>query len=227
MGNNEKKIFWLCVIITMALALTAVALALPRTISSGTFDYQGVYIAIFAALVTLLIGWQIYNSIGLNRQLDKANNKVAEATKRLEKLDRKQKRLMNLNHGLYFVNCGAMSYMQGRIKNGNRLKDNITSYILTLRGLQHVMKSELKADEIAYTYRFCLEFLDILLTFIEQEIVKDKVAVKAVFNPERIANADNEYRKIMSKISVLNHEAQVKIISYQHRHNQLKTQLST
>lgn len=211
----------------MALALTAVVMALPRSVSDVTFDYQGVYVAIFAALVTLLIGWQIYNTIGLNRQIDEANNKVAKATERLEILDREQKRLTNLNHGLYFVNCGAMCYMQGRITRGNRLTDNITSYRLTLRGLQHVMKSEQKTDETAYTYRFCLDFLDILLTFIEQEIVKDKVAVKAVFNPERIANADNEYRKIMSKISVLNHETQTKIINCQHRHNQIKTQLTT
>lgn len=225
MGNNEKKVFWLCVIIIMALALSSVAMALPRTVCSETFDYQGIYVAIFAALVTLLIGWQIYNTIGLNRQIDEANDKVANAVERLETLDREQKRLTNLNHGLYFVNCGAMSYMQGRIKRGYRLTDNITSYRLTLRGLQYVMKSELKTDETAYTYRFCLEFLDVLLKFIEEEIVKDKAAVKAVFNLERITDADNEFREIMSKISVLNVDERAKIIDCQHRHNQIRVQL--
>lgn len=50
MSHNEKSLFWICVILTMGMALTALMISLPRTVDSEnpiSLDYQGAIVTIF------------------------------------------------------------------------------------------------------------------------------------------------------------------------------------
>lgn len=65
-------------------ALLCSLIALCRTFPTPLyFDYMGIIVGILSLLVTLLIGWQIYNAIEINKKLQSIDNvkKSLEATK--------------------------------------------------------------------------------------------------------------------------------------------------
>ena len=67
-------VFFCC----LSLILSIISLLLTLNNSSDTgIDNYSVLISVFALLVTILIGWQIYNAIEVNKKVDNIN-KVAE-----------------------------------------------------------------------------------------------------------------------------------------------------
>lgn len=80
MCKTRKHWHWCC-IITFLLSVVAIimsgitiALCYPRIESDTlTLDYQGIYVAIFSALVTLLIGWNIYSLVDFNKRAKKVS----------------------------------------------------------------------------------------------------------------------------------------------------------
>lgn len=56
-------------VVSLLISIVLVIVALP---SSGRpdFDYLGLLVGILSFLVTLLLGWQIYNSLTIHSQID-------------------------------------------------------------------------------------------------------------------------------------------------------------
>lgn len=80
MGSNERTIFWLCVILTMAMAFTALMISLPRVCnihSTINFDYQTMIVTILGIFVTALMGGKF------GKRLCRKNN-LTILTKRLK-----------------------------------------------------------------------------------------------------------------------------------------------
>lgn len=67
-------------IVAAILSIVAVCIAAYRTPELG-FDYQGVLVSVLSLLVTILIGFQIYNSITINKKVDSIDSIVASTTK--------------------------------------------------------------------------------------------------------------------------------------------------
>lgn len=65
----------------MVLSFIAIALELPHTDTQYSFDYFGVIVAVLAILVTVLLGWQIYNGIKFEEQVRKASGAAKLASK--------------------------------------------------------------------------------------------------------------------------------------------------
>lgn len=215
----------------MALSLAAVAMALPRVAFKFSFDYQGVFVAIFAALVTLLIGAQIYNHIGLNRQIDKANKKVNKAVKEIEtlreKLEDKSNNLTQLNFGMYFASNAAVSYLQGQLqKEENPAEDYIKSYILTLRALKHLLNSDVKTDETVYSVNFCIASLESLAKSIEEQYRTNKQSLIEAFDPKNIDSFKTSLESILVKINLLEEGHRQQIFKIAYRQNELLNNLT-
>lgn len=86
MSDNERNIFWICVILTMAMAFTAMMIALPRVCdvhSSINFDYQTMIVTISGIFITVLIGWQIWATIISRDEI----RRVQEAADRITRLE--------------------------------------------------------------------------------------------------------------------------------------------
>lgn len=86
MSNTEKGLFWLCVILTMAMAFTAMMISLPRVCdihSNINFDYQTMIVTILGIFVTALIGWQIWQTMISRREVERAD----QAAQRIAELE--------------------------------------------------------------------------------------------------------------------------------------------
>lgn len=86
MSDNERSIFWICVILTMAMAFTALMIALPRVCdihSNINFDYQTMIVTILGIFITALIGWQIWATIISRNEI----RRVEEAAERITRLE--------------------------------------------------------------------------------------------------------------------------------------------
>lgn len=81
MNDTERSVFWICVILTMAMAFTAMMIALPRVFnihSNINFDYQAMIVTILGIFITALIGWQIWATINVNRVIDRLDTRVRD-----------------------------------------------------------------------------------------------------------------------------------------------------
>lgn len=84
MSDNEKSIFWICVILTMAMAFTAMMIALPRVCgikSNINFDYQAMIVTILGIFITVLIGWQIWQTMASREEIKDARKAAKKANK--------------------------------------------------------------------------------------------------------------------------------------------------
>lgn len=69
-------------IVSLLLSVIAVCVAVWRS-PELSFDYQGVLVGVLSLLVTILVGFQIYNSIDVNRKMAEIE-KVSRDTARIE-----------------------------------------------------------------------------------------------------------------------------------------------
>lgn len=90
MSDNEKNLFWICVILTMAMAFTAMMIALPRICdihSNLNFDYQTMIVTILGIFITALIGWQIWATISSREEISEMRRNAENAERRFDELN--------------------------------------------------------------------------------------------------------------------------------------------
>ena len=61
---------WIICIVSLLFSVVAVCTAVWRT-PELSFDYQGVIVGVLSLLVTVLIGWNIYTTIGIENRISK------------------------------------------------------------------------------------------------------------------------------------------------------------
>lgn len=100
-----KKENWAIIIsgVAIVISIIAICVACPHKVELG-FDYQGVIVAILSLLVTVLLGWQIYNAIYIKESLKK---EVAQSLKEMVALERINLLKSQLNT-LYGLHEGAI-----------------------------------------------------------------------------------------------------------------------
>ena len=90
MSDVERVIFWLCSIISLALSITALMIALPRVFnihSTMNFDYQAMIVTILGILVTVLIGWQIWATITSRDEIREMRQNAERAERQFNALN--------------------------------------------------------------------------------------------------------------------------------------------
>lgn len=81
--HSHKKIYWIfgsCCVISILISICAIAIATSR-VGKTEFDPNGFYgwtVAVLSFLVTILIGWQIFNYLSFQQYL---NSKIKETTR--------------------------------------------------------------------------------------------------------------------------------------------------
>lgn len=80
--NSSKNVFpFLFAGVALVISLVALAVVLPKTSKTLDLDYYDVIVAILSLLVTILLGWQIYNGIRFVEQVEKVDKAVDVAQK--------------------------------------------------------------------------------------------------------------------------------------------------
>ena len=68
-------------VVALAVSIIAACIAAYRT-PVLSFDYQGVLVGVLSALVTTLVGWQIFTAINFKREMDEVRGYADERAKR-------------------------------------------------------------------------------------------------------------------------------------------------
>ena len=84
MDKGQRITIWIMCAVSLILSVTAVCMAYYHTPDLG-FDYQGVIVGVLSLLVTVLIGWNIYNLIDLNNTRKTVSSLLSETTSSLNK----------------------------------------------------------------------------------------------------------------------------------------------
>lgn len=167
MSKNEKYLFWICVIVTMGLSIGAFIIALPRTVDVANptrLDYQGAIVAVFALLVTLLIGWQIYNALGIERRVYKSERRLGNA---IDRLNAAEKRLReeatageHYTSGVNYMCLALTDYYRVWQDDGRTLKcvarDFAIDYTLAVRAVASFMASGKDAEVVEPLIKTCV-----------------------------------------------------------------------
>lgn len=151
MNQTERSIFWLCVILTMAMAFTAMMISLPRTVNTVNpvnLDYQGVIVSAFAVLVTILLGWQIFSALELSRAVRRNEGRVNVARVHInaerERIGRIATISQEYNDGNYFSILALVQYYE-IIRRGNNLNVEDAArqlrncYMISARAMTHYL----------------------------------------------------------------------------------------
>ena len=88
MYKNKKGIFPIILgIINFALLIPLLCMHFPRIIDSNLgFDYMGIIVGILSLLVTILVGWNIFNTLEFKKELEQIKQQLEEKEKTLRKL---------------------------------------------------------------------------------------------------------------------------------------------
>lgn len=80
--NRKENCFFILSGVSLLISVIAICIAGYRTPDLG-FDYQGVIAGILSLLVTVLIGWQIYNAMEIKNEIKKEiDNNLSQFEKR-------------------------------------------------------------------------------------------------------------------------------------------------
>ena len=88
MCKNKKDIFPIILgIINFALLIPLLCMHFPRIIDPNLgFDYMGIIVGILSLLVTVLVGWNIFNTLEFKKELEQIKQQLEEKEKTLKKL---------------------------------------------------------------------------------------------------------------------------------------------
>lgn len=84
-----KEVYSYCLhFVSLAFSTISIVLCCPRVIDKGNlgFDYIGVIVGILSLLVAVLIGWQIYKTIDMEKRINEANSYVRRETEKVKYL---------------------------------------------------------------------------------------------------------------------------------------------
>lgn len=101
--------------IAIVISIIAICVVCPHKAELG-FDYQGIIVAILSLLVTILLGWQIYNAIYIKESLKKeveVSLKGMVALERINLLKSQLNTLYGLHEGALIA--GDINYMMSTL----------------------------------------------------------------------------------------------------------------
>lgn len=219
MSDNEKSLFWICVILTMGMAFAALMISLPRTVDIANptrLDYQGTIVAIFALLVTVLIGWQIYSALDLAKHVRRNDMRVNNALNRIirerQRIDRLAQIAQGYNDGNYFSLLALVQYYEVLRRRRNRsieieeaAKHLRTCYMLSARAMTHYFEvidanPELRED-IIMAVDGCVQNLQLSSDLLFGDGYSDVIG--NTFEQQDHETCDDYYRNIMEHSNIL------------------------
>lgn len=111
MKNFGNTVKWILSIVSFLFSLIVLCKCFPRLIeipNETGFDYIGLIVGILALLVTMLIGWQIYNALSLEQ-------KVSNIKKEYDGLKDKSEALARQIFGQLYLDLGPERFSKNII----------------------------------------------------------------------------------------------------------------
>ena len=168
-------------IILSVVSVIAIFIKAPRT-PGLPFDYLGILVTILSTLVMLLLGWQIYNALELEKQFEEYKDEVNENLKNekeklLSKINSDIEKNANKATGVSLLSLGLIQF------------NDIQKFRTLVDALSYFNKFPCNDDEADKT-QICIDTLNELA---------DKYKNKAKINFSLSNNDKRSYRKIVEE----------------------------
>ena len=206
MSNNEKSLFWICVILTMAMAFSAMMISLPRNVDTQNptrLDYQGTIITAFSVIVAVLLGWQIYSAIGIEKRMFKIEKRVERLILQLNReknnIKIETQSAEDYSSGINRLSVAMIEYIQTKFNNKASLetkaKHYCTCYMVSASAITYLLESKKKKEVIEGVIELCVEGIDLSARILFHPFLCD--ITKRTFSPEDHSTCDDYYKLIM------------------------------
>lgn len=138
MKTHERWAIYPLLLFSLVASVTAICRTCPRT--ELDFDYIGLIVGILALLVTMLIGWQIYNAMNLDR-------KVSDIKKEYDGLKDRSEALAQQQENIKVYNEASMEFIQGITMVSNHNSTNLAqAYSLFTSALLHYIEADIDLE---------------------------------------------------------------------------------
>lgn len=138
MKTHERWLVYPFLSISVIASVIAICRTHPRV--ELEFDYIGLIVGILALLVTMLIGWQIYNALNLDR-------KVSDIKKEYDGLKDKSEALARQQENIKVYNEASMEFIQGMTMVSNHNSTNLAqAYSLFASALLHYIEADIDVE---------------------------------------------------------------------------------
>lgn len=138
MKTHERWLVYPFLGISLLASVTAICRTCPRT--ELDFDYMGLIVGILALLVTMLIGWQIYNALSLEQ-------KISNIKKEYDGLKDRSEALAQQQENIKVYNEASMEFIQGITMVSNHNSTNLAqAYSLFTSALLHYIEADIDVE---------------------------------------------------------------------------------
>lgn len=138
MKTHERWAIYPLLLFSLLTSVIAICRTCPRT--ELDFDYMGLIVGILALLVTMLIGWQIYNAMNLDR-------KVSDIKKEYDGLKDRSEALAQQQENIKVYNEASMEFIQGITMVSNHNSTNLAqAYSLFTSALLHYIEADIDLE---------------------------------------------------------------------------------
>lgn len=138
MKPHERWAIYPPLLFSLVASVTAICRTHPRV--ELEFDYIGLIVGILALLVTMLIGWQIYNAMNLDR-------KVSDIKKEYDGLKGRSEALAQQQENIKIYNEASMEFIQGITMVSNHNSTNLAqAYSLFTSALLHYIEADIDLE---------------------------------------------------------------------------------
>ena len=195
--KNRIKSYWSnCLSIAAIIcSVVAICVSLPSAPNLG-FDYSGATEGILALLVTILIGWQIWNVIAIEKQIDskikQINNSITKSieTTKNEMIEYIQEETEKSQEEIAF----SLFFIQGESYSLNKKHDD--AFLCYLDAVSHSIKFEIHANvDNSKMIDTCLEKIRNILPLVDKTKIKRLKNDMKAHHIETLLKIDNNETK--------------------------------
>ena len=140
MKSHERWVIYPFLLFSLVASVTAICRTHPRT--ELGLDYIGVIVGVLALLVTMLIGWQIYNALSLEQ-------KVSNIKKEFDGLKDKSEALARQQENIKVYNEASMEFIQGMTMLSRNTTELAQAYRIFCLSLLHYIESGIDVEDNA------------------------------------------------------------------------------
>lgn len=166
-------------------------------------DYTAITVAVFGILITVLIGWQIYNAVNIESRISKAERQLNDTFNRLQATETNiEKNALSSEKYSTAVNCMACAltnYYQIRLDKEidikSKAREFCVSYNMSVRAITYLLESEKKPSLIIPWIQVCTNIMEQCIN----ELTKEQYADISGYAPRIMNDRCDTAHKLFNK----------------------------
>lgn len=166
-------------------------------------DYTAITVAVFGILITVLIGWQIYNAVNIESRISKAERQLGDTLNRLQATETNiEKHALSsekYSTAVNYMACALTNYYQIRLDREADIKSKArelcVSYTMSVRAISYLLESEKKTSLTTPWIRVCTNIMERCI----DELSKEQYAKITEYAPKVMNERCDAAHKLFNK----------------------------